>query len=276
MSSFFRPGKHHCIWKEWRRIGQGKESNFFLEHRQAVLESLRGEHPPLEVLLSERLYLETPERWEKLALKHPSCRWFLVGEVELNRITSVAQSSGLCGVYSPRPYSFEELCLEPFIFVAWRLSDPGNLGTIIRAQRAFAGGALLSIAGCHPWSSKVARSSAGYLLGSRVCRIADEEKGLAMLGELRKAGYELYAALARADHSLDKVSWGARAAVLLGNETQGLPLEVVQMSSSFTIPSSSEVESINVAMSASIIAWEWRRSHENFSRHKAGMKETAF
>lgn len=261
MSSFFRPGKHHHLWKEWRRIGQGKDSNFFLEHHQAVIESLSGRHPPLEVLLSEKLYLEARERWEKLALKYPSCRWFLVGEAELNKVTSVAQSSGLCGVYSPRPCSFEELCLEPFVFVAWQLSDPGNLGTIIRAQRAFVGGALLSIAGCNPWSSKVARSSAGYLLGSKVCRIADEKNGLAMLNELQKVGYELYASLARADRSIDKVSFGARAAVLLGNETHGLPLEAVRMSSSFTIPSSSEVESINVAMSAGIIAWEWRRSH---------------
>jgi TrmH family RNA methyltransferase len=259
-SAFAAPGRHHAIWKEWRRIGKGKDERFFLEHRQAVMESLSGRHAPQQVLLAEELYQTEPARWDDLASRHSEVRWYLVDGQSLDQVASVSNSSGLCGLFAPRPSTLSALTKKSFLLVAWEISDPGNLGTLVRAVQALGDGALLAVGGCAAWSSKVARASAGSLLKCDLVRLAREHGGAA-LRELQKAGFELRGAFPRAERTLSELDWSGRCAVLLGNETRGLPSDLEELTQGFRIPISSEVESLNVAMAGSIVIWEWRRQH---------------
>lgn len=258
MSSVFTsPGRHHAIWKEWRRIGKGQDSRFFLEHRQAVIESLETGHPPQQVLLSRSLYESDPLGWEEKA-RRGGARWYLLDGESLDQVASVPTNSGLCGLFDPQPIPLEGLLGKHFLLIAWEISDPGNLGTLVRCAQALGEGGILVVGGCQPWTSKVARASAGTLLKAHVSRVTTE-KGQEVLMSLRNAGFSLKAAFPRAATSLNELEWAGRAAVVLGNETRGLPLKVEQITLPFRIPMASEVESLNVAMTGSIVCWEWRR-----------------
>ncbi len=259
-SAFAVPGRHHAIQKEWRRIGKGKDERFFLEHRQAVIESLSGGHSPQQVLLSQELYQAEASYWGKLADTHPAVRWYLVDGQSLDQAASVPTSSGLCGVFAPRPSTLSALAARSFLVVAWELNDPGNLGTLIRAAQALGEGALLVVGGCAAWSSKVARSSAGSLLKCDLVQLSVEQ-GRHALGELKTVGFDLRGAFPKAGQTLSELDWSGKCAVLLGNETRGLPVDLADLSRGFRIPISSEVESLNVAMAGSIVLWEWRRQH---------------
>lgn len=263
---WFEPGRHHDLWKQWRRIGKGRDpgGRFFLEHRHAVLESLRGRHPPEQVLLSKELLATEPEFWSGLAQGLSEVEWFLVEAERLNQVTSVPASSGLCAVFSPRPSSLEAICQEGLLLVLWEISDPGNLGTLIRACRSLCRGGVLVVGGCAVWTSKVARASAGSLLVSQVHQ-TDSALGQQALSQLEASGFALHRAVPRGAESLLDLSWSGKDAVILGNESRGLPLEVESRGRPFTIPSAAEVESLNVAMSGSIIAWEWARTHSSIS-----------
>lgn len=256
--AFLSPGRHHPIWKEWRRIGKGRETRFFLEHRQAVLESLDGAHPPCAVLLSRELHGEDPEGWETLARRRASLPWYLLDGASLDQVASVPSNSGLCALFEPRPATFEALAGGRFLLVAWDVVDPGNLGTLIRIAQALGDGGLLAVGGCQPWASKVARASAGALLQARVARV-DLEGGESALGRLRQAGFSLYSAFPRAGRSLSELAWEGKTAVLLGNETRGLPGGLEGSTTPFTIPMASATESLNVAITGAIVSWEWRR-----------------
>lgn len=260
-SPFFRPGKHHAVWKEWKRIGKGKDlgERFFLEHRQAVLESLESGRPPEQVLLSLERHAEEPEFWNGLAARHPAPGWYLLDGKELNELVSVPSSSGLCGVFAPQPVSLDQLMERPFLLVAWEVADPGNLGTLIRATRALTGGGMLVVGGCSPWSSKVARSSAGCLLKTRLAQV-DEDAGRGALRALQAGGFRIFAAFPRAELTLDRLHWSGKDAVVLGNETRGLPRDLCEYSEGFTVPTVLDVESLNVAMAGSITAWEWSKT----------------
>ncbi len=257
---WFEPGRHHRLWKQWRRIGKGQEEKFFLEHRHAVLESLRGHYPPEQVLLSKELYSSEPEFWAGLALGIPSIEWFLVEGERLNQVTSVPASSGLCAVFSPRPVTLEELLEVSFLMVLWKISDPGNMGTLIRAGRSLCRAAILVVGGCSVWSSKVARASAGSLMSTQVCQL-EVSSGREALEKLQASGFTLRQAVPRGGEALPGLTWSEKDAVLLGNESHGLPQELEGLGQPFTIPCAPEVESLNVAMSGSIIAWEWARAH---------------
>jgi tRNA G18 (ribose-2'-O)-methylase SpoU len=186
--------------------------------------------------------------------------WFLLAEERLDEVASVPANSGLCGVFSARGATLEELAARRFLLVAWEISDPGNLGTLVRACRALTGGGVLCVGGCSAWSAKVARASAGSLLGTpltQVCR----EQGEQALDHLLRAGFGLYAAAPRAGLKLAGVSWTGKDAVLLGNETRGLGAAVLDRvkATTFDIPCQAGVDSLNVAMAGSIVAWEWSR-----------------
>lgn len=257
---FSEPGRHHAIWKEWRRIGKGQDERFFLEHRAAVLESLEGARPPEQVLLSRQLFDSDPKGWERKARAATAVRWFIMEGKALDEVASVPANSGLCGVYRPAQAVWEELLEQRLLLVLWDLTDPGNLGTLIRAAAALGQSSLLCLGGCRAWAAKVARSSAGALLYARLLQLPLGE-GSEALQRLRAAGYGLHAAYPRATRALQQVEWTEQSAILLGNETRGLPEELAEQTTPFRIPMAENSESLNVAMAGSIALWEWRRVH---------------
>lgn len=257
--AFLSPGRHHAVLKEWRRIGKGQDARFFLEHRQAVIESLEGRSPPQAVLLSRELHRQDPPSWERLARARSGVPWYLVDSERLDQLTSVPACSGLCGLFAPRPVPVSALLERRLVLVAWELSDPGNLGTLIRLVQALGDGALLAVGGCQPWASKVARSSAGALLKADVARVGVSE-ALESLRILRQSGFALYGAFPRAATRLSQLCWEGKSALVLGNETRGLPESLQALATPFAIPMASDVESLNVAMTGAIVCWEWRRS----------------
>ena len=106
----------------------------------------------------------------------------------------------------------------------------------------------------------MARASAGSLLTTQVCQL-DATSGRDALKTLQTCGFTLHQAVPRGGEALASLIWSEKDAVLLGNESRGLPAELEGLGRPFTIPSAPEVESLNVAMSGSIIAWEWARAH---------------
>lgn len=138
------------------------------------------------------------------------------------------------------------------------VSDPGNVGTLIRAAEA-AGcrGVILSAGSADPYSPKAVRASAGSLFRVPVVISEDMTSTLTMIEErgmmtLAAAGDD-----GRAPESLDL---GSSFALLMGNEAHGLPAEVVDRSTAtVSIPMAGAVESLNVAMAATVVLFEAAR-----------------
>ena len=171
MSSLLRPGKHSRLLKELRLISRGKDDRFLMEHYEACLEAVNGPSPPEYVLLSEKLFEKEPEVWEQRA-SNSSSVWVLLDKKELDRLSTVSSSSGLCGVFSVPNWRLSELLDRDFFLIAWELQDPGNVGTLIRSCAALTQGVSIFVGGCSPWSSKVARASAGALLKHPVVELS--------------------------------------------------------------------------------------------------------
>lgn len=261
MSALQQPGKHSPHWKRWRAVGEGKSDAFFLEHAEAVLESLDSPTPPQEVLLGQALFDREPARWEALAAAHRQSRWFLLPDDRLDKVVSVRSVGGLCGLYEPRLSDLAALTSRAFLLVTWEIQDPGNFGTLVRSCGALASGGVLAVGGCRPWSSKTARSSAGAILRVPCCR-RDAGVGETVLRELQAAGFRLLSAVPRGGQPVDRFDWstGDRHAVLVGHETRGLPVEIQNLTELVTIGMRGEEESLNAAVAGSILCYEWSRS----------------
>lgn len=136
-----------------------------------------------------------------------------------------------------------------FVLVADRIADPGNAGTIIRsAEAAGADGVALTPGSVDRFNPKVVRATAGSLF-----RIPVVEATLDSLSTFRRLGTSSH----RGDNYTDPVYHG-RVAVVVGNEAHGLDDDAA-IDQWITIPHAGPVESLNVAMAATVLAFEVAR-----------------
>lgn len=155
----------------------------------------------------------------------------------------------------------ERLLEASFVVALDRVSDPGNLGTILRsAEAAGADLVVLTPGGVDPYNSKVVRSSAGALFNLPVI--------VAELDELRTAGLRLIGSSShdsdgRTVHPHTDIDLTGRVAVVMGNEAAGLPDEWDDANGPVaewvTIPHKGRSESLNVAMATTVIVFEAAR-----------------
>lgn len=259
--TFISPGRHSPLWKEWAKIGRGKGDRFFMEHPDAVLECLEQGFLPDQILVSEARYNQDRTELEALSARFPQIRWYQLPEQKLNSLSSVTQSQSLLGVFPPNNRFWTELLDLPFLIVGYNLADPGNLGTLVRTTSALTPGGLLLIGGCNPWSSKVARASAGSLFRLPVARVAADQ-GEKVVETLRSRDFKVFATFPGRGKELREVGWSGRDAVLLGNESHGVPASLGPGVEPISIPMMEGCESLNVAVAGAIIAYEWASASE--------------
>lgn len=180
------------------------------------------------------------ERW-------PGVR--LVDEQVMKKLSGTAHPRGpvaVMGIPDPRDPAPDRDTL-----VLWGLSDPGNVGTIIRTAAAFGLAVVIGPRTCDPWAPKVLRSGAGAHFRLRLGAIEDP----ADLGE-RLAATVVEGGVPPAE--LGPGPWQ----VLIGSESHGLdPMLQARVAERVTIPMPGGTESLNAAVAASIIAYELGSRH---------------
>lgn len=165
----------------------------------------------------------------------------------LERVASTETPQPVLGVVSMQAASIP--ADATFVLVADRLNDPGNAGTIIRsAEAAGAAAVVLTPGSVDRYNPKVVRASAGSLF-----RVPVLEATLGELAGFRRLGTSSH----RGDLYTDPVYHG-RVAVVVGNEAHGLD-DDADVDQWITIPHAGRAESLNVAMAATVIAFEVAR-----------------
>ena len=170
---------------------------------------------------------------------------------------------GIAALVKVRPSSAAQLLERAAtgpIVVAAGLQDPGNVGTILRSAEAFgAAGAFFTEGTVSPYNPKVLRGSAGSIFRLPVVQINSAE----LIPLLRERGVRLLATSSHKGIPLPEVAWSLPLAIFIGNEGAGLSREILhQMDETIVIPQSTEVESLNAGVAASIVLYEAARQRK--------------
>ena len=141
------------------------------------------------------------------------------------------------------------------VIMACGLQDPGNLGTIIRtADAGGCGGVITTQNTVDTYNSKVIRATMGSIFRMPVLKIDDPEE---TISGLKKEGYQIIATTAHSRSSYLDVDYMKPTAFLIGQEGSGLSREVLESADKGVfIPMGKGVESLNAAVSASILIYE--------------------
>jgi TrmH family RNA methyltransferase len=133
------------------------------------------------------------------------------------------------------------------VIVADRISDPGNLGTVVRSAEAAGLDAVVVTPGTtDPWSPKAIRASAGAVFHVPVIE-SD------LLG-LRSAGLRLVGTSSHRGEAHVRADLAGPVAVVLGNEAHGLD-DSAPVDSWVRIDHRGRSESLNVAMAGTLLAF---------------------
>ncbi len=179
---------------------------------------------------------------------------------ELSRISrNQRQDQGValdlqCPNYGDYQNLIKQLPKKLCLIALDRITNPQNLGMVIRSICASPiDGLLLPSKGCAPLSPLVIKASAGTLFRCPIYRCDSLPTALTAFASLETNICTLDSANGTSliDHQAQ-----ARTIYVLGNETDGVSREVNQLSNEqLNIPMANGVESLNVAVTAALLAF---------------------
>jgi len=178
-------------------------------------------------------------------------------EGTLEKIGTTRTPQPVLGV-APRPATVALDALPTgLIVVGLEIADPGNLGTIVRSAEAAGAVGVVVVAGVDPWNPKVVRGSAGSVFGIPILEADDAE---VVLATLQRRGWRAIGADGSGSVIHTDADLTGAVALVLGSEAHGIPEAVAQrLDAVVRIPMSGAIESLNVAVAASVLMFEVAR-----------------
>lgn len=173
-----------------------------------------------------------------------------VGQKEFNKIKTTDTFPGIMAVVAMPASSFADIS-GPVVCVDG-ISDPGNLGTIIRTADWFGVDHILLSPTCvDPYNEKVVRSSMGSLFHVQIHQSSDL---LEDLENLKQQKHYTVVGLSLDGEPLTTFLHNDRRCYVFGSESHGMSPELEKiLDARYTISGKGKAESLNVAIAAGIV-----------------------
>lgn len=147
---------------------------------------------------------------------------------------------------------------KPFIIICDEISDPHNLGAIIRtAEASGAHGIIIPKRRSAGITSIVEKTSAGATSHMAVARVSNISQ---TIRELKKSGVWVFGAASDGDQTLWDADFNDSSAIVIGSEGSGIGRLVrEQCDIMLNIPMTGKTPSLNASVSAAVIMYEGMR-----------------
>ena len=175
-------------------------------------------------------------------------------------VSDTQTPQGIMAVVRMPEYKMEQLLAgeKTHLLILESIQDPGNLGTMVRTgEGAGITGLIMNKTTVDLFNPKTIRSTMGSIY--RVPFIVTEDLGKTMI-DLQADGISLYAAHLKGEHAYDEEDYTKACGFLIGNEGNGLSDNIADLADTYIkIPMEGQVESLNAAISATLLMYEANR-----------------
>ncbi|MBS7403185.1 MAG: 23S rRNA (guanosine(2251)-2'-O)-methyltransferase RlmB [Oscillospiraceae bacterium] len=239
-----------------------------IEGRNAVIEALRAGRTIDKIFIQKG---ETDKTLGHIASKARDAGIVVVDadKRKLDSMSLTHSHQGVIALAAVREYCTiadilaiaEERGEAPFVIVCDEISDPHNLGAIIRtAESAGVHGIVIPKRRSAGVTSIVDKTSAGAVEHMAVARVANLSSAIK---ELKAAGLWIYGTAAEGSSSLWKTDLKGPICVVIGSEGDGLGRLVTENCDFLvSIPMRGQVSSLNASAAAAILIYEVLRQRE--------------
>jgi TrmH family RNA methyltransferase len=238
------------IYKQLKALNMKKERD---KQQLYVLEGERliGEIPSREhikyIVTSESYEGNVPEADEQYCFK----------DSLFAQLSSTVNSQGIIAVCKMRLSEFNKAAIpdKPLYVILEEVTDPGNMGTIIRtADAAGADGIFLSKGCVDIYNPKVLRAAMGSFFHLPVYKGVDLGELLPLLKENKVVSFGAHLKGKLSPYELNLKDG---CAIIIGNEANGMSQELSARSDYLVrIPMPGKAESMNAAVASAILIYE--------------------
>lgn len=224
------------------------------------------------LLICESSYGAVSEKmWTlySIALEKLECRVIIVSDSLFAKISEENAPEGIVAVAKYDGKRHREICAAEItvkdgenVLLLESVRDPQNVGAILRTAAAFSVDRVIMSRDCADiYNSKTLRASMGAVFALRIDRVDSIPDAVSVM---RGCGRRVFAAaIDKSAVRLGVAEFSSGDCVVIGNEGHGLSEETVKVcDASVYIPMSSVVESLNAAVAAAVIMWEFF-GHDN-------------
>ena len=245
-----------------RRPDAEAEADGIIEGRNAVIEALRAGTAIDKIFIARG---ETDATLGHIASTARD-RGVVVVEADRRKLDGMSRThahQGVIALAAVREYASVDDILNaarergeaPLVVVCDELSDPHNLGAVIRtAECAGAHGVIIPKRRSAGLTAIVAKTSAGAVAHVPVARVPNLP---ALLKELKDEGLWIFGTAADGDTSLYRADLKGPAAIVIGSEGEGMGrLVSEQCDFKVSIPMRGKLNSLNASAAAAIMLYE--------------------
>ena len=196
----------------------------------------------------------------------PDAKIMLVEPKLFKQVGSTDNPQGIAAIVRQPRWAWSQISTSGGLLVYLdRISDPGNLGSILRSCWALGVQGVLMSPGCVDlYNPKVVRSTMGAILNLPV--FADV--GQPELAVLTAAGFALACTDTERGQKYHDVDFKIPTVIILGSEAHGVSEELQEIcGTKINIPIEPGVDSLNVAAACAIIVAEARRQRQESAKH---------
>ena len=259
------------------RVAMGQETSVInhgegqIEGRNAVVEALRSSIDIDKVFIVKN----DTDSIIKYIASTARAAGAVVVEADRRKLDSMSTTQSHQGVIAIAAYtkyvtigdllvSAKKKGEEPLIILCDEISDPHNLGAIIRTcDAAGAHGVIIPKRRSAGQSATVVKASGGALFHTAIARVSNMTSAIK---ELKKSGVWVFAASADAEKSLWESDFTCAAALVIGSEGAGISRLVSENCDyKIRIPMNGELSSLNASVSAAVILYEAVRQRRKCS-----------
>ena len=245
------------------------EADGLIEGRNAVIEALRTEASIDKIFIQKG---EVDKTLGHIASKARAAG-IVVVEADRRKLDGMSRThahQGVIALAAVREYvSVDDILADaaaknesPLIVVCDEISDPHNLGAIIRtAYCAGAHGVIIPKRRSAGLTSVVAKTSAGAVSHMKVARVPNIPS---LLKDLKKQGIWVFGTAAEGTTRLYDADLKGPAAIVIGSEGDGMSRLVAENCDFLvSIPMKGDLNSLNASASAAILLYEAVRQRMN-------------
>lgn len=231
---------------------RNEEQKFIVEGRKLILEALTSNYECELILSSFRFFEDNPDYFNNKYVKKNNIE--LIKQKELEKVSDTTTPQGIIGIFKIPDQKLEFSNKPNKIAALENISDPGNIGTILRNCDWFGIKSVVLSENCaEVFSPKVIRASAGSIFHLEIINAADFYESL---NELKKDDYKILCSNINGEN-IYEFKTPEKFIITLSSEAHGPTEKLLTISDKIvTIPKRGKAESLNVASASAVLLSE--------------------
>lgn len=242
------------------RSGRKKANQFLAEGESVVTEAIKNDATITELVVSNS-FLDSLNSDDSISRQE---KVYVLDDKVFQSCSTTDSPKGVLAVIEKKEEDRASIFNRkaPLVTVACEVTDPGNLGTMMRSCLAFGSDAILLTKGTvDPYNPKVVRSSSGTIFSLPFIQDVEEDDLISMAKEHQ---LQIIAMSGSGNKPLNTINLTKGSLILLGNEAHGLSKSLLESATDrVTIPIDDQCESLNVSIAHAVTMWEAKKQRLN-------------